>query len=150
MSREKLLRDENNLGGRFGEIRKKKNLTQQAFAQSIGIGQGYLSEIEKGLKEPSTTIIIAVVYRWKINEGWLKTGAGPMFLEDIEDIKEGNKKAINLKDLPKEEIKTWLDEFWEKADDKEKAWLEVEMRKKFPEFAEWLTIKRVSENGAAS
>lgn len=38
--------------------RKKMGLTQSKFADLLGIAQGYLSEIENGMKIPSNSLII--------------------------------------------------------------------------------------------
>ena len=40
--------------------RKKMGLTQSKFADLLGIAQGYLSEIENGMKIPSNSLIILV------------------------------------------------------------------------------------------
>ena len=67
-----------NIGTRIKLLRESLMLNQQAFALSLGISQGYLSEVEKGVKTPSDTLLIAVEYRYEINEGWLLTGEGEM------------------------------------------------------------------------
>ena len=41
--------------------RKKMGLTQSKFADLLGIAQGYLSEIENGMKIPSNSLIILFV-----------------------------------------------------------------------------------------
>lgn len=39
-------------------IREQKHITQADFAKEIGISQQMISYIEKGLKEPSTIILV--------------------------------------------------------------------------------------------
>lgn len=39
-------------------IREQKHITQTDFAKEIGVSQQMISYIEKGLKEPSTTILV--------------------------------------------------------------------------------------------
>ena len=39
-------------------IREQKHITQADFAKKIGISQQMISYIEKGLKEPSATILV--------------------------------------------------------------------------------------------
>lgn len=79
MSREKL-RCDKNLGQRIKHIRELKGLTQQEFASSLGITQGFLSEIERGIKPPSETLLLLIAYRYAINYDWLRTGEGEIFL----------------------------------------------------------------------
>lgn len=67
------------IGERFKEIRQYKGLTQKQFADSLGIVQGFLSGIERGKKNPSDTLIIALRNLYEINEEWLATGQGAMF-----------------------------------------------------------------------
>ncbi len=84
MSREKLHSDNIPdasalVGGRIKAVRLKERLTQREFAQELGITQGFLSEIEKGIKSPSDTLVMAFIYRYEINEKWFFLGEGEMF-----------------------------------------------------------------------
>ena len=45
------------LGNAVKELRKKRGLTQGNFCEQIGITQSYLSQVEKGHKEPSIDVI---------------------------------------------------------------------------------------------
>ncbi|MDA8170278.1 MAG: helix-turn-helix transcriptional regulator [Nitrospiraceae bacterium] len=73
-----------NLGERIRLIRQKYHLKQHEFAVSLGISQGYLSEIEKGYKEPSDTILIVISNLYAINKEWLQKGSGAMMMEASE------------------------------------------------------------------
>jgi repressor LexA len=73
---------------RIKEIRLSRGLTQQAFASKLGIVQGFLSDVERGKKHPSDTLLIALCHLYEINEEWLITGTG----------------EISRKVLPQEEI----------------------------------------------
>jgi transcriptional regulator with XRE-family HTH domain len=46
-----------NLGNAVKELRKKRGLTQGNFCEEIGITQSYLSQVEKGHKEPSIDVL---------------------------------------------------------------------------------------------
>ena len=67
-----------NIGARIKAVRSDFSLTQSDFASSLGISQNYLSEIEKGIKTPSETILIALSCIYKINIKWLRLGKGTM------------------------------------------------------------------------
>jgi repressor LexA len=61
---------------RIKETRLARGLTQQAFAASLGIVQGFLSDVERGRKIPSDTLLIALCHLYEINEEWLFSGEG--------------------------------------------------------------------------
>jgi len=73
-----------------------------------------------------------------INIDWLLTGEGEKYKKKDKD-KDG--EITKLPDIPVEKIKMWLDEFWAGADPKQKAWLEIEFERHFPEYREWLEKK---------
>jgi transcriptional regulator with XRE-family HTH domain len=72
-----------NIGGRIKAVRLQNNLTQQLFAESLGVAQGYLSELEKGVKIPSDTFLIALSYRYEISMEWLLAGKGEVLAPSV-------------------------------------------------------------------
>lgn len=62
------------IGYRIKRIRKENNLNQSQFAQSIGISQGNLSEIEMGNSNPSAETLISIRARYNVDLNWLLTG----------------------------------------------------------------------------
>jgi len=64
------------IGDRIRKIRRNLGLTQKAFADPLGIAQGYLSSIECGRQVPSDTLLIALRHLYRIDEGWLSSGEG--------------------------------------------------------------------------
>lgn len=93
------------VGRRIKEIRLSRGLTQQAFAASLGIVQGFLSDVERGKKLPSDTLLIALCHLYEINEEWLFTGAGDISrkLMDQEEVERivASRTAL-LKRVPPE------------------------------------------------
>jgi transcriptional regulator with XRE-family HTH domain len=67
---------ENSLGKRIRQVRQDHRLTQKAFADSLGIAQGFLSSLESGRKVPSDTLLIALTHLYRVDERWLSTGEG--------------------------------------------------------------------------
>ncbi len=55
----------------------------------------------------------------------------------------GAEPPVKIQDIPLYNIKAWLDEFWAKASEDEKAWLKIE-------FKEWLLKKEQLERKDAS
>jgi transcriptional regulator with XRE-family HTH domain len=64
------------IGIRIKLIRTKKHLNQNDFANNIGIAQGFLSEIERGIKQPSIELVLKIISQYEINPDWLLTGEG--------------------------------------------------------------------------
>lgn len=64
---------------RILELRKYLNITQEQFANTIGISRSSLSEIENATAPITERTIIAISSRFNVNEDWLRTGKGEMF-----------------------------------------------------------------------
>ena len=74
---------------RIKQLRQTMGLTQKAFADSLGIVQGYLSGIESGRKIPSHTLLMALCHRHGIREEWLFSGNGDMFEAPVRQSSAG-------------------------------------------------------------
>ena len=66
---------------RIKEIRKSLDLTQQEFADKIGISRGNIGAYEVGKNSPSDAVISLICKTFNVNESWLRTGEGQMFNE---------------------------------------------------------------------
>lgn len=63
---------------RIAQIRKESALSQQAFADRIGITKNFVSLLETGNRVPSDRTISDICREFSINESWLRTGEGEM------------------------------------------------------------------------
>lgn len=63
---------------RITKIRKSAEMTQEQFAQSMGISKNYVNLIENGKKKPGNRLISDICREFHINEEWLRTGKGEM------------------------------------------------------------------------
>lgn len=70
---------------RFKELRKELNVTQQEFADKLKISRNFVAQIEMGSKVPSGRTIDDVCREFNVNEEWLRTGNGDMFIPGIKD-----------------------------------------------------------------
>lgn len=70
---------------RFKELRKELNVTQQEFADKLKISRNFVAQIEMGSKVPSDRTIDDVCREFDVNEEWLRTGNGDMFVPGIKD-----------------------------------------------------------------
>lgn len=70
-----------NLNERLKELRKALAIKQGDFAERISTTQGHISDIENGRKELSDRTIKLICLEFNVNEEWLRTGAGEMFIQ---------------------------------------------------------------------
>lgn len=65
---------------RIKKVRKSLGLTQKDFAERIGLKQNSIAVIEIGERNPSNQSILSICREFDVNETWLRTGEGEMFL----------------------------------------------------------------------
>lgn len=73
---------------RIKELRKNLKLTQQEFADALNIKRGAVANYEIGRNEPIDAVISLICKTFNVNEEWLRSGAGDMFLELPEEDEE--------------------------------------------------------------
>lgn len=56
------------------------DLTQQEFASRIGTTQNSVANYEIGHRNPSKSVVNNICKEFRVNETWLRTGSGEMFL----------------------------------------------------------------------
>lgn len=69
------------LNERLKKLRKALDLTQQEFADRIGVKRNSFANYETGRNTPIDAIIISICKEFNVNENWLRTGEGDMFIE---------------------------------------------------------------------
>lgn len=71
------------INDRIKAIRKdsKINLSQEEFGKRIGITKASVSRIESGENNPSEQTLILICREFNVNEEWLRTGEGEMFVK---------------------------------------------------------------------
>lgn len=83
---------------RLKKLRKELDMTQQAFADKIGMKQNTIAQYEMGRTTPSDAIIFSICREFNVNENWLRTGEGNMFIELSEQEKVMKYTGLLLKD----------------------------------------------------
>ena len=66
---------------RIKEVRQAKNLTLEKFGERVGVQKSAISKIEHGENAVSDQIRRAVCREFDVNEHWLRTGEGEMFIQ---------------------------------------------------------------------
>ncbi len=73
------------MNDRIHELRKALGLTAEKFGNIIGVGKGAVSATENKRNNVSEGMINSILKtNWNgqyVNEEWLRTGSGPMFVE---------------------------------------------------------------------
>lgn len=70
---------------RIKELRKTLGLTQQEMADKVGVKRNTIAQYEIGRNPPTDTVVTLICREFDVNEEWLRTGAGPMFVEKTRD-----------------------------------------------------------------
>ena len=99
---------------------EKKKLSQQEFANSLGLSRNMIAQVEMGTRILSDRSIRDICRIYKVNEEWLRTGNGEMkqprsdneiidkFVNDVLEAKSEDirKRLINaLSQLDEQELK---------------------------------------------
>ena len=62
-----------------------KKMTQEEFAKRLNISRSFVNQVEVGAKNLSDRTILDICREFNVNENWLKTGEGEMFLPESKD-----------------------------------------------------------------
>lgn len=65
---------------RIRELRKELGLTQSEFGSRLGVKGNTVTGYESGTRVPSDAIIFSICREFDVNEEWLRTGSGDMFI----------------------------------------------------------------------
>lgn len=67
---------------RIQQIRKTAKMTQDEFAEKIGVSKNFVWMIEKGERVPSDRTVKDICREFKANYEWLTKGTGDMFIQN--------------------------------------------------------------------
>lgn len=74
---------------RLKELRKALGVKQGEFAKRISTTQGHISDIENGRKSLSERTAKLICLEFNVNEEWLRTGKGEMFVDVLPEDELG-------------------------------------------------------------
>lgn len=72
------------MNDRIKELRKAMNLSQEKFGELLGITKSGVSDIESGRRKVTDQHVIMLANNG-VNEEWLRTGKGSMFVPKSKD-----------------------------------------------------------------
>lgn len=66
---------------RICAVIESSGMTKTAFAKKLGLSQPFVSQLCTGVSSPSDRTIYDICREFKVNERWLRTGEGEMFMQ---------------------------------------------------------------------
>lgn len=73
------------VGDRIRELRKELDMTQQEFADRLKIKRNTIATYETGRNDPIDSVFALICREFNVNETWLRTGEGEMFIPKSRD-----------------------------------------------------------------
>ncbi len=92
---------------RLKKLRKTLDLTQQKFADKLGVKRNTVGQWECGINAITDQVITSICREFNVNEDWLRNGNGDMFLP----VDRENEIAKMVRGLLSEENNTFKSRF---------------------------------------
>ena len=73
------------MNSRIKEVRKAKGLSQAAFGAPFGANRDMINNVENGRAAVSDIMVASICRTYDVNERWLRTGEGEMFVQIARD-----------------------------------------------------------------
>ena len=111
---------------RIKKLRKELDLTQQKFADRLGVKRNTVGQWECGINAITERVIYSICREFNVNEDWLRYGEGEIFEEMSEQDKIMKYTAMLLRDTDSA-VASAIQSFiftYEQLDDTSKATLE--------------------------
>lgn len=112
------------VGSRIKELRNSLDLTQQKFADRLGIQRGAIANYELERNVPIDAVISLICREFNVREAWLRDGTGEM----LEQLTEDEDRARFFGGLSKEsaspEVLAFIDALRKSSDSTIRAALE--------------------------
>lgn len=97
------------MNNRIKEVRTYFHLTQQEFADRIKVKRNTVATYEMGRTKPSDSGVSIICREFNVNEDWLRTGEGEMFMPAPLDELQALVDRYNLSDAAAEFVKTFVE-----------------------------------------
>ncbi len=94
---------------RLKSIRKSLSMTQKDFGAELGVSRDTYASYESGRVIPNNTFIQLMCSKFNVNEEWLRTGDGEMFIKTKRTTLDELTASYNLNDKEKAIIQAFLD-----------------------------------------
>lgn len=89
-------------------LRRSLGMTQQEFAKKIGSTQNILANYEIGRRSPSGSVVDNICKTFNVNEAWLRTGEGEMFISSPNSVLDALVREYSLSETSRIMIERFL------------------------------------------
>lgn len=93
---------------RLKKLRTALGLSGEKFGEKIGLSRMAISNLENNKYNITEQTIISICREYNVNEKWLRTGEGEMFIETKESFLNNISKQYSLDDLDIKIIESYL------------------------------------------
>lgn len=94
---------------RLKSLRKNiLSLSQEEFANSIGLKKSAISDIERGKAKLTERNLQAICQTFDVNEDWLRNGIEPIFKEKVDDALQEVFEQYGLSDFMQDIVTRYL------------------------------------------
>ena len=97
-----------NMNERVKIARKAIGLNQSEFADRLGVTATTISRIEKNKRGLTRHMINTICSEYRINETWLRSGAGEMIIESYDVILDALKEEFVLDNIEMKIVETYI------------------------------------------
>lgn len=112
------------VGSRIKELRNSLDLTQQKFADRLGIQRGAIANYELERNVPIDAVISLICREFNVREAWLRDGTGDM-LEQLTEDEDRSRFFCGLsKESASPEVLAFIDALRKSSDSTIRAALE--------------------------
>ena len=66
---------------RIRQLRKQLKMNQSDFGERVGVKGNTIGNYELGLRSPSDAVIFSICREFNVNEEWIRSGTGEMFID---------------------------------------------------------------------
>ncbi len=112
-----------NLSDRINTLIQSLGIRKTTFAEKLNVSQAFVTQITKGVSQPSDRTISDICRLFNVSEVWLREGEGEMFIQLNEDeqLAEVLTRVEFEKDAPFVDMMTAALKSYYKLDDNKKA-----------------------------
>lgn len=93
---------------RIKELRKTLGLTMEQFGQRIGLTKASVSRIESAFSNTTDQTVLSICREFNVNEQWLRTGEGEMFLNSRQSALDRLAEEYRLDERKKALVASFL------------------------------------------
>lgn len=131
------------VASRTKELRDSLGLTQQKFADRLGITRGAVANWDLDRSDPSDAVISLICREFNVRESWLRDGDGEMFEQLTEDEDRARFFGSLSKESASPEVLAFIDALRKSSDTTIRAALEFVCNV----YESYNAIQKEKENG---